>query len=276
MKNRFGSRRTRGGSSSQGATASSAKRSESRIAEGVPLAMILKREIRPSPELVMLVNSRSISAERFRRLKTRLVHQYDPCVMVVTSGIPQEGKSTVSFNLALAFAGESGEKTLLVDADLRRPRIGPHLNPPPKLGLSELLTEQADTPHAILHIEGSSLDILPAGEMPPRDPIDLLASARTKRLFGELRDQYARIIIDSPPIIPFTDADVLGHISDGMILVTRAGFTPKGVYSQALECITSARVLGAVLNAASAGVIRGESSYDRYYRDYYDKERTRL
>ena len=237
--------------------------------------MLYKREIKPSPELVMLTDPRSISAERFRRLKTRLVHQYAPRVMVVTSGIPGEGKSTVSFNLALAFAGESGEKTLLIDADLRRPSIGRHLSPPPKLGLAELLTEQAEIPHAVLHIKGSSLDVLPAGEMPRRDPLELLASERAKAVINEFREKYERVIIDSPPIIPFTDADVLGAMSDGIILVARSGVTPRGVYSQEIGSVSSARILGTVLNAAPAGLGRGNSGYDRYYHDYYDKDRTR-
>jgi succinoglycan biosynthesis transport protein ExoP len=199
-----------------------------KIAEGVPLAMIIKRELKVGPELVMLANPHSAHAERFRRLQTTLVHRHggNAQVIVVTSGIPGEGKSTVSMNLALAFATDSGKRTLLIDADLRRPTVGARLAPEPQLGLSEVLLGQADLVHAIAHLSNTSLHVLPAGSK-PADPHQLLSSPEARSLVVRVREQYDRVIIDTPPVIPFTDADAIGALSDGIVLVVQAGTTPK-------------------------------------------------
>jgi capsular exopolysaccharide synthesis family protein len=245
-----------------------------KIAEGVPLAMIIKREIHVGPELVMLADPKSMSAERFRRLKTTLVHRYgdEAQVIVVTSGIPGEGKSTVSLNLALAFAADSGTRTLLIDADLRRPTIGAKLVPEPHLGLSEVLTRQADLVHAIVHLNNTPLHVLPAGAK-PGDPHQVLGSLDAKNLLVSLRERYDRIIVDTPPIIPFTDADTIGAASDGILLVVQAGTTPKAALAQEVAAVTSTRILGVVLNAARSSLADGKSHYDGYYRRYYDKHR---
>jgi capsular exopolysaccharide synthesis family protein len=248
---------------------------QKKIAEGVPLAMLYKREFKKSPDLVMLANPRSIPAERFRRLKTRIIHEFDARVIVVTSGIPGEGKSTVAINLALAFASEGVEKTLLIDADLRRPSIGPRLDPSPQLGLAEVLDDEAELNHAVLHIKDTSLDVLPAGESSRTDPAQLLASDVARRLFDGFREAYDRVVIDSPPIIPFTDADVVGKLSDGVLLVTRSGMTPKSAYPQLISSVTSTRILGTVLNGATATQVGGRSAYDKYYDSYYEKQRSK-
>ena len=249
---------------------------EKKMTEGVPLAMIIKRELTVTPELVMLSASGSIHAERFRRLKTTLVHTYgdQAQVMVVTSGIPGEGKSTISLNLALAFAAESGTRTLLVDADLLRPSIGRALCPAPQLGLTEVVTGQADLVHAVVHLNNTNLHILPAGSL-VKEPHELLTSPEVKQLFQTLRRSYDRIIIDSPPIVLFTDADSLGALSDGIILVTRAGATPKSAYLRAISAITSTRILGTVLNGASSRFASRKSYYNYDYHDYYEGHRKR-
>jgi len=245
-----------------------------KMAEGVPLAMIIKREMKVFPELVMLSQPRSVYAERFRRLKTNLVHHYgdDAKVIVVTSGIPGEGKSTVSMNLALAFATEESPRTLLIDGDLRRPSIGPKLNPPPQLGLTEVLDKRATLVHAILQLSNAPLHVLPAGSK-AGDPHQFLTSPEVKDLFLELRERYDRIIVDTPPIIPFTDADSLGALSDGVILVARAGTTPKSAYAQEVAAVTSTKILGTVLNSSSGGLAGGKPYYDDYYHSYYDEDR---
>jgi capsular exopolysaccharide synthesis family protein len=243
-----------------------------KVAEGVPLAMIIKRELKVGPELVMLANPRSPQAERFRRLKSTLVHRHggDAQVIVVTSGIPGEGKSTVSMNLGLAFATDTGTRTLLIDADLRRPTIGVRLAPEPKLGLSEVLLGQADLVHAIAHLSNTSLHVLPAGSK-PGDPYQLLSSPEARSLVVQLREQYDRVIIDTPPIIPFTDADAIGAVSDGIVLVVQAGTTPKAAFAQELSAITSTRVLGLVLNGAKRSLADSNSDYGAYYHSYYDR-----
>ena len=241
------------------------------MAEGVPLALLYKRELKLSPGLVMLSQPRSVHAERIRRLKTTLAHQYgdDLKVIVVTSSVPGEGKSTVSVNLAVAFAADSGQKVLLVDADLRRPTIGKMLEPAPHLGMTELLTGRTELAHAVLHLKNSPLHVLPAGEK-TSNPLELFASEEADTLMTELRSQYDRVIIDTPPIVPFADADALGSRSDGVIMVVRAGVTPASVFHEGISAVTSARILGTILNGTTTNLADRRGSYDNYYRSYYD------
>lgn len=244
-----------------------------RIAEGVPLSRLIKSEISEIPELVMLSQPRSLSAERFRRLKTTLVNRFgaELQVIVVTSGAPGEGKSTIALNLALALGAELDDKTLLIDADLRRPSIGALLQPAPKLGLREVLTKLAPLEHAVLELKNSALEILPAGSK-TEAPLELLTAQEARSLISGLRERYRWIIIDTPPIVPFTDADALGALSDGILMVVRARSTPESVYQQAVSAVTSTRILGAVLNDSPRSLSDSGAYYDRYYRAYFDRE----
>jgi len=245
------------------------------LAEGVPLTYIPKNTLAMAPDLVMLSQPRSVHAERFRRLTTTLIHRHGGSAQVIgiTSGLPGEGKSTVAANLALAFAGASNEKTLLVDADLRRPRVAALLQSEPKFGLSEVLAGRVAAEHAILRLEGSSLEVLPGGKR-VEGPLELLTSKTAKDLVSELRRSYRRIVIDTPPIILFSDADAIGALSDGLIVVVRAGSTPKSAFADQLAAITSARILGVVLNCATASFAdRGAYRDSYYYHEYYNEER---
>jgi capsular exopolysaccharide synthesis family protein len=220
-----------------------------------------------------LPNQRSLSSEKFRRLKTLLMNQTEvnAQVIVVTSPGAREGKSAISINLALTFAANENEKTLLVDADLRRPSQADKLQPPPKLGMSEILDGRAELDHAVISLEDSPLEVLPAGGS-VSDPVELISSEAAKSLFAELRRRYQRIIVDTPPIIPFTDADAIGALADGVLLVVRAGATPVSGYQQAVSAVTSAKVLGAVLNEAAFSVADW-NSYEKYdYEIYYGKD----
>jgi len=227
------------------------------------------------PEIVMLSQSRSVSAEKFRRLKTILTHDPEggPQVIVVTSAAPNEGKTLVSTNLALAFAAERGGTVLLVDADLRRPSVSQWLTPDPPRGLSEVLRRKEPLDRALLELENSSLRVLPAGE-PPRDPVELLSSEFGRSVFSDLRRRFRRIVIDTPPIVPFADADVLGAHGDGILVVARAGTTPRRLLLQAISAVTSTRVLGMVLNDTTYSLADRDSYYrDKQYYKYYEKGR---
>lgn len=247
---------------------------ERALAEGVPLPKLIKRELEERAEIVMVSQPRSVFAERFRRLKTKLQHREGgaPQVIVVTSGVPSEGKTTVAINLALAFAAERDDRTLLIDADLRRPSIGRLLQPVPHLGFSEILAGRADPAHGILRLKSSSLEILPAGE-PSEDPLQLISSANARSVIADLRKQYSRVIIDTPPILPFTDADGLGALSDGVLIVTRAGVTPVAVYQQVVVSVTAAPILGVVLNETVRSASDAGRYYNKYYDEYYAKDR---
>jgi capsular exopolysaccharide synthesis family protein len=247
------------------------------ITAGVPLAKLIKRKVAETPELVMLSRVRSMAAEKFRRLKTVLYNDpKGPQVLVVTSAGPGEGKSLVAANLALAFAADMSGEVLLIDADLRRPTVDTWLNPAPKLGLADLLRGTTELDHAILYLENSPLRVLPAGDPPP-DPTELLSGSRAKALIAGLRQRFHRLIIDTPPIVPFTDADVIGAQADGMLLVARSGVTRRASYLQAVSAVTSTRLVGTVLNDLTFKLADRESHhhYQKGYHQYYSKERKR-
>ncbi len=247
-----------------------------KITEGVPLAKLIKRRLAADPELVMLSQSRSIAAEKFRRLKTILTNLRTPNAqaIVVTSAGPGEGKSLVSINLALAFAADGDGEVLLIDADLRRPAIGQWISPAPKLGLADLLSEQIELDHALLELENSPLRILPAGT-PPDDPVELLGSDRARDLVGTLRKRFRRVIIDTPPSVPFTDADAIGAHCDGALLVVRARVARAASFIQVTESLTSTPILGIVLNDLTFSLADSDSyhGYEQGYHEYYAAER---
>ncbi len=247
------------------------------ITAGVPLAKLIKRRIVDTPELVLVSRSRSVAAEQFRRLKTLLVNEHKESlqVILVTSAAPGEGKSIVSTNLALAFAADHQGEVLLIDADLRRPTVEHWIEPRPRLGVAELLLGQTELDHAILELENTTLRILPAGA-PPEDPSELLSAEPARRLFAELRTRFTRIIVDTPPIVPFTDADAVGALCDGALVVVRAGKTRQSMYLQAVNAVTSTRVLGSVLNDVTYSLADREYyQYEKSYHAYYDRERSR-
>jgi capsular exopolysaccharide synthesis family protein len=247
-----------------------------KITAGVPLVKLIKRKIVKAPEVVMLNQAHSLAAERFRRLKTTLLNEQGDSiqVIVVTSSGPGEGKSLISTNLAMAFAADKQGEVLLIDADMRRPSIGRLLDPPPKLGLTEILRGQTELDHAILELENSPLKVLPSGT-PVRNPVDLLSSARAQSMFVTLRQRYRRVIVDTAPVVPFTDADVIGANSDGVLLVARSGHTQQSLFARAISSITSTKIVGTVLNDVTYSLAdRGTYDYD-YYHEYYDKKRKR-
>lgn len=177
-------------------------------------------------------------------------------VVVVTSSLQSEGKSTTSVNLALSFA-EAGKKVLLVDCDMRRPKLGRLLNLSAPAGLSNLLLDPSLLEKSI--IKGySTIDVLLSGDIPP-NPSELLGSERMKKLLDQMREKYDCIILDTPPINMVTDAVVLAPQSDGVLFVVRANHSERGAVIHAVEQLEYAQVklLGFVLN----GVELEKTSY---------------
>lgn len=250
---------------------SSAREPQERLAVGVPLARIVARKLVDSTDILFRGPGTSPAAERFRRLKAVILHDEGgaPQVVVVTSAIPGDGKSFVAMNLALAFAADPGSKILLVDADLRRPALDRYVTPAPTLGLTDLLEERVSLQHTILHLKDSPLHLLPAGKS-SREPVELLSSPTCAALITLLRSRYDRIIIDTPPALPFTDADVVGRNADGGLFVVRQGSTPKAHYRRAVSMLSSLRVLGTVLNDATFSLADRGHYYDKYYGNYYN------
>ena len=224
-----------------------------KLTAGIPLTKLIKRKLVGHSGIVMTGSVRSAPAESLRSLKASLLSRAEgpPQVIVVASPGPGEGRSFVALNLALAFAAEKGRDVLLVDADLRKPSIGNWVSPAPTLGFSEVIEARTDLDHAVLDLVNSPLRILPAGA-PPWEPAELLTSDRTKAIFRSLRDRFDTIIIDTPPILPFVDADVIGALSDGFLLIARAGLTEESTFLQAMSRVTSKPILGRVLNGAAS------------------------
>ena len=217
-------------------------------------------------ELVTQVRPQSQMAESYRALRTSLLLSNlgaPPKVIMVTSALPQEGKSTTSINCAVVLA-QKGVRVLLIDADLRRPSIHKTLGMGPRSGLSNVLTgsttlEQSITRTSIL----PNLYVLPAGTPPP-NPAELLASSNMRDVLARLREEYDHIVIDTPPSLSVTDAVVLSPRADAVVLVIRSGQTTKQALRRARDLLTqvNAKVVGVLLNAVDL------SSPDYYY--YYE------
>ena len=228
-------------------------------------------------ELVTQVRPQSQMAESYRALRTSLLLSNlgsPPKVVMVTSALPQEGKTTTSINTAVVLA-QKGVRVLLIDADMRRPSIHKTLGMGPHRGLSNVLTgsiplEQAITSTTVL----PNLFVLPAGTPPP-NPAELLASANMREVLTQLREQYDHIVIDTPPTLSVTDAVVLSPRSDAVILVIRSGQTTKQALRRSRDVLVqvNAKVVGVLLNAVDLSspdyyyYYEYQGKYARYYRD---------
>ena len=237
------------------------------LVAGVPLGGIIPRKFTDDPHLVLVNRPGSPIAERYRRLRLKL-DQPGPDgaprqILLVTSAVPEEGKTTTAINLALAFAEDRDRRTLLIDADLRRPSVGRYVVPAPTLGLSEILSGEASLEHVLVELKSAHLTVLLAGR-PSNNPLELLQSDYLASVFAELRRRFDRIVIDTPPTVPFTDAAVLNAVCDGALLVVRAGKTTGTLINRARASLVHSTLLGVVLNDV------GFTPIDRYYYQYDD------
>ncbi len=221
-------------------------------------------------ELVAQHLPKSQMSEAFRALRTSiLLSQADhpPQVILVTSALPREGKTTAAANLAVTLA-QLGDRTVLVDADLRKPGIGRLLNlgTGKYAGLSSYLAgvsslDLVSVPHPAI----PNLVAIPTGPLPP-NPADLLSSHKLADAIAELRTKFKFIVVDSPPIMAATDAVILSVQTDGVLLVVRSGETPKVAFTRTRDLLNSVkcRILGVVLNAVDSSAPDYYYSY-RYY-----------
>lgn len=221
-------------------------------------------------EVISMQHPKSVVSEAFRALRTALLlSQADrpPQVILMTSALPQEGKTTAASNLAITLA-QLGDRTLLLDADLRKPGVRRALNLPTgrELGLSSYLAGVSPLHEVIVpHESIENLDAIPTGPIPP-NPADLLSSRRMGEAVEELRKQYKFIVIDSPPIMAATDAVILSALTDGVLLVVWSGETPKEAFTRSRDLLSAVkgRLLGVILNAVDSGAPDYYYSY-RYY-----------
>ncbi|MGH9682898.1 MAG: GumC family protein [Candidatus Acidiferrales bacterium] len=221
-------------------------------------------------ELLSYAQPKSQISEAFRALRTSLLlsqADHPPQVILVTSALPREGKTTAAVNLAVTFA-QLGDRTLLMDADLRKPgvRRALNLNVGKDVGLSSYLAgvstlDEVCIPHPAIN----NLVALTTGPVPP-SPADLLSSHRMSEAISELRRRFKFIVIDSPPIMAATDAVILSAQTDGVLLVVRSGETPKEAFTRSRDLLAAvkSRLLGAVLNAVDSNAPDYYYAY-RYY-----------
>lgn len=205
-------------------------------------------------KLVMLAEPRSAAAEAYRALRTNLMFSsVDKPIstLLVTSPAESEGKSTVLANLAVTFA-QGGHKTILVDADLRKPSQHDIWGLSNERGLTTMMLENAALSNPPLFSVGvDNLQVLPAGPLPPV-PADMLGSQRMNEIIGLLKARASYVFFDSPPVLAVTDAALLGSKLDGALLVVRAGHTRREHAARAKEALEQVhvRIIGAVLSNA--------------------------
>jgi len=221
-------------------------------------------------ELVVLHEPWSPVAEAFRALRTAVLFSTPgapPKMLLVTSAGSGEGKTVSSLNLAATLA-EAGSRVLLIDVDLRKPSCHRGLGVSNERGLSSYLAGQADLASVTIELEGPRISFIPAGPTPP-NPAELVGSARMRSTLQELRDSYDFIILDSPPVLPVTDAVVLARDVDGVVQVVKGHDTPRELIRRARDQLVqaNAHLLGAVINNVDLGW--GDLYfYNRYYGYY--------
>ncbi len=207
--------------------------------------------------------------EAFKALRTNVLFasaDEGPRSLVVTSTIPGEGKTVVATNLAISLA-QAGQRVLLIDADMRRPKAHDLLEQSQEPGLSNLIVGNTKASDAVRPTSVRGLWVLPAGRLPP-NPAELLGSTRFRDFLVTLRDHFDWVILDSPPVMAVTDASVVAHLADGVVFVVGAEMANRGAARTAVHQIQTAngKVVGAVLNLVNL------KQHGYYYSNYYRRE----
>jgi protein-tyrosine kinase len=223
-----------------------------------------QRRWKPDPNLVVFENSNPFvpGAEQFRTLRSRLYRMREGQALqtvLISSAIPAEGKTVVSTNLAYALVRQRGCRVLLIDADLRSPRVHTLLGAPAAPGLADYLQNTATEFDVTQRGGEDGFCFIPAGNHVTH-PSELISSARMKHFLERVRPAFDWVIIDSPPALPVADASVLGGLADGVLLVVRASSTPSEASVRACKELRDAHILGVVLNTANE-----TSGYNSYY-----------
>lgn len=221
------------------------------------------------PELLLQANSRSALAEAYRQLRTSVLLSTAgraPKTLLVTSSLPGEGKTTTAVNTAISLA-QTSASVIIIDADMRRPRLRSIFDLPEREGLSSILSSEMTQERMLQTItkdEASGLHVLTSGPIPP-NPAELLGSDQMRKLINALSGAFTHIVIDSPPISSFTDGVLIASIVDGVLLVVHGGKSSRGVVRRSRQLLldVGAKIFGVVLNNVNV------SSHDHYYYQRY-------
>jgi capsular exopolysaccharide synthesis family protein len=222
--------------------------------------------------LASLKNPKSRTSEAFRTLRTNIqfssLDKEVKCIVVTSSG-SGEGKSTVMSNLAITIA-ESGKKVVLIDCDLRKPSIHKKLGVTNSIGVTNMLVQGVKKEEAIFKTAVNNLFVLTSGPIPP-NPAELLGSKKMQNIIEDLKTEFDFVLIDAPPVLAVTDAQILSTIADGVIFVASYGEAQKNALVDAKHLIdkVGGKIIGIVFNK----VPENASAYHvKYYKVYYDTE----
>ncbi|HEY2964580.1 MAG TPA: polysaccharide biosynthesis tyrosine autokinase, partial [Pyrinomonadaceae bacterium] len=222
-----------------------------------------------NPELLMNVDSRSPLAESYRHLRTSVLLSTAgraPRSLLVTSSLPGEGKTTTAVNTAFSLA-QTGASVVIIDADMRRPRLRSIFGLADRGGLSSILSSElseAEVMAMVTKEEATGLNVLTAGPIPP-NPAELLGSDQMRRLLATLQSQFTHVVVDSPPVSSFTDGVLISSMVDGVLLVVHGGKSSRHVVKRSRQLLqdVGAKIFGVVLNNVNL------QSHDYYYYQRY-------
>ncbi len=236
---------------------------------GLPLGRELMARSDFNPKLIVQTAPESLDAENFKLLRAQILFPKDgkrPRTILVTSALPGEGKTFVASNLAVSIAMGINEHVLLVDCDLRRPRLHVMLGYSNRRGLREYLTGEKDLPELMIRTRVDKLTLLTAGS-PAANPSELLSSDRMRGFLEEVKARYddRYIVIDSTPAQAASEVGVLARYVDGSLLVVMAGKSPRQAIQKSIENLGREKILGIVFN----GYQGAYKPYHRYYKKYY-------
>lgn len=236
--------------------------------EGPMQCKVLKISPPDVGHLVSLPDTESSATEAFHLLGVRLRHlrrQRPLKKVLVTSTIPQEGKSMVAANLACTLALRTQQKVLLLEGDIRRPTQSKIFGLQVKSGICSWLSGESNLTDSMFRLDGPGIWILPAG-FATGNSLEFLQSGRIVPMMEQLTSWFDWVVIDSPPILPLADTSVWTNMADGILLVTRQGITQRKQLKRGLEALANQKVIGAVLNSAKSLV----------HSDYYYRPTNRL
>jgi succinoglycan biosynthesis transport protein ExoP len=221
-------------------------------------------------DLGVFLDPKSVAAECCRSIRTNILFMSPDRplrTLVVTSPSPQEGKTTTAINLSVTMA-EAGGRVLIVDTDMRRPRLHRSFGVPNQAGISTVIVGKSTLEEAVKRTDVPNLDVLTCGPVPP-NPSELLHTDRFGAVLADCLRLYDRVILDSPPTSAVTDPAVLGNLADGVVLVVKAGETTRDAALHARRQLNTAnaRLVGVIVNAIDFS--NPAYGYDYYYRNYY-------